>query len=147
MSNPSKLPPWRNPKSKSEGDSLVLDILQFLESTEEDSIQRETALQKAFMLATYHPVGGITRQQRAGIMNVLSLYGREAIKPILYAVGDCPIVEVIDLAASFVCSYNKAKESSIGELVKTIRSEFTLLVKDAVEKDPTSTIWKNHELT
>ncbi len=145
--NPWEVPEWRNPKSKLEGDSLILDIQTYLKNADEESIYRELAIQKAFTIASWH---SISREHRSSIMDIISLYGEEAIRPILYAVGDKSITAVIDLACSFISQFNLPLKQEKEELAKSIEDKFTKLTQDAIKENNdvgrSVLSWDDHEL-
>lgn len=149
MTKPLKLPKWSRPKDLYEGDSLVLDIILFLEKTEEGSYLREKAFYKAFEIASFCP-NGISKKQCNDIMSVIRAYGSQAIKPILYLIGDVPMPEVIELAAQYVSNYNIPK-SPAGEALLFHLKEYYLNrvdeIRDQCFKQHRSIVlWYDHVL-
>ena len=143
------MPKWRKPKEKSEADSLIVDIILFLESHETDSAERELALKNAFTIATYCPKD-ISRQQYTDIMSILWAYGEEAISPVLLAVGDCSISEVLTAAKDFVLTYNEPREMTREDTLKEIKDRYTAICQstfdDNVLAGRSVLAWRDHKL-
>lgn len=144
----TQIPKWRKPKEQSEADSLVLDILLFLEKYGEHSLERELAFEKAFTIATYY--NSITAVQREDILSILWAHGSESVKPILRVVAELPGPAVIDTAEVFVKNYKQSRVLTCKDTLQYLKEHYTNIVNLTYESltgvGRSVLAWKNHKL-
>jgi hypothetical protein len=144
----TQIPSWRKPEQMPEGDSLVLDILMFLEGTSKYSTERELALEKVFTITTW--CLNVTAIQLEDIMSILWAYGSESIKPMLRACSEDASVEAINTAYILIRQYNLPRGLTSQGTLDEIKVRYTGLVEKTKEKligaGRSVVAWHNHKL-
>lgn len=144
----TQMPKWRKPKEQSEADSLILDMLLFLEKYEEHSTERELALEKVFITATYY--SNVTNVQREDLLSILWAYGAESVRPVIREVSEHSSSEVIDTACTFVKTYRQPRVLTCKDTLEYLKAHYTNIVKltrDQITGVGRSVLaWQDHKL-
>jgi hypothetical protein len=144
----TQMPKWRKPKEHSEADSLILDMLLFLEKYGEHSTERELALRKVFLSATYYL--SVTNVQREDLLSILWAYGAESVRPVIQEVSEHSSPEVIDTACTFVKTYKQPRALTCKDTLEYLKSHYTNIVK--LTREQTTGVgrsvlaWQDHKL-